>query len=102
MKKLSKAQQAALDNIRVKYHQHKCGIGGMPHGDNLSQADKRLVKLHSMGFIYYVGFGEKSRICGYVGGCGLIPAEAFDPAKHTKLEPGQNLNWESGQNLNWD
>ena len=53
-----------------------------------TQAEKRCRKLYDLGLVFYVGCGEEGEN-GFSGGVGLIPAEMFDPDKHTKLP----LNW---------
>lgn len=51
-----------------------------------TQADKRIRKLLNAGVLLLVGCGAPSKLPGsFDGGIGLIPADMFDSAKHTKL-----------------
>lgn len=82
--KLSKEEQKFVDYVRENARRYgNTGAGDM---SPRTQKGKRTRKLIDAGVLLLVGCGLPSSHPGsYVGGIGLIPADMFDPAKHTKI-----------------
>lgn len=90
--KLSDKEQERLDYIRSICEQYgTCGGGNFENPKD--QTDKRTRKLYDLGLILSVGVGQRTKD-GWTGGGGVIPADMFDPSKHTKLSLENELNLE--------
>lgn len=81
---LNELEQKTVDHIRQNATRYG-NSGGVGNFENpKTRDDKRTRKLLDNGTLLYVGCGQRTEQ-GWFGGAGLIPADMFDAAKHTKL-----------------